>query len=456
MTKLDNFNSRLSILAVLLIIFSAYYTWWWADDYCAYNDIMHAGSIFNHIINQYMNWDGRFISLAGLIQTVFLKYFQPEVAIFFWAICFCAGTLLFLRLVLPVKNIGSKTLIIGYSLFIVLLWQGMKPYVSQIIYWVTGGAYSFHLLIAGFFLYYYYTQFIKSKISLESTIILLIISLLAGGTSQNLTLALLTVLFVDLILKLIHHDLQHRKLLIFLILGLSIGLLLITFAPGNFKRATFGSNSFKPDLYTLFLNYLKVLMYYFSECKLLILYSTLFIPLIRNISFRSIFTSLTIRKLLQAIIFPANSKWILAAFATALPFAFIPDFAVNRTTYYFAVFLSIYIISVMNDLITEEEKIEVPFNFAKGLIVTACLLLHTGNIGYEMYRARKIKHILSERNKMIQQSSEKELIIVKIQNKEMPVSHRFKDVSEKPDAWNNKCYAEYFGLTEIKAESIKK
>jgi hypothetical protein len=212
----------LSIFLIVGILINALPTFFWGDDFVLYTSLKSKG-IFNFLKDVYLNWDGRSISLGGLVQTFLIRYTTAPITNFVWAISFLIASFF------TVKISGYGSNLIPYlGVFIASLIILFKNHVFQTIYWSTGGAYSFNLLLGSFWVWIYlYKRFRKGLI--------FIATILVGATTQNLTLALMMIVVSDIIYEKIKSGNWHKNLIVLFILFLP-GLFFISLAPGSIHR----------------------------------------------------------------------------------------------------------------------------------------------------------------------------------------------------------------------------
>jgi len=346
--------SSLGIITIVSILLLCLNTFYWADDYNFMFSLNQNGIIQNSI-DGYQNWDGRMMSLTAFVQFFLLKNFQIEFVTFFWSVCFLTSGVVFFKIVqselkFKIKGLYKKILIV--SLLVIVVWLGGIVHFAQTIYWGTGGFYSFASLLGALWILLF-LKFQTAKFSVLQKILFLIFSMIVGGTSQNLSLGMLTLI----IIYIIHNELTRKrpvlKMNIFILIFTLAGLIFIVSAPGNFERMkAAGIDNFSEiTVFNLFENFVFGLIRYVYYSILAIIFSIvsayiIFRLLNPNVVFYQ-FPKFNFPKTKENISqFLLNSKWLLMALSTIIPFCVMPNLISKRTVNFFVFFVMLFTFSV--------------------------------------------------------------------------------------------------------------
>ncbi len=371
--KINNFLLVITLIAISLILLLNINTFYWADDYNFMLDLNKYG-VFENCLRLYKVWDGRFLSVGAFVQGFLISHFRVEIITFFWNLLFLISGFFTFHVIIVELNleIDRNTKFLLSFITSVFFWLGSYIHINQTIYWATGGIYSFDLLIGVLWILSYLKIDLKSNLKL---FLFLLFSFIAGATTQNLTIGLITLVFINIIINLLERKKSDIKFNIITLLFLILGLSVLMFSPGNALRIAefpeFNINNI--TLLGLLKNYLFVFENYYLRSKWLIL-----LTFICGIGFRifiklDFFSFLYIDfKTLSLVAFLKNIKWLLVALSTLTPFIFITSLAVDRTLIYFMTFIVIFILITL--LKSNPKKIYKTYKIYKlisfGLILT--------------------------------------------------------------------------------------
>lgn len=462
----NNLLWMMGAIVILSVLALSCVTWRWADDFSGYVALKNHSSVFEKMWHSYTHWDGRALSVGHFLTSIFIKYFPPEPAIFIWAFFFVMGALIFVKILLQEigdKNLSFKESIILTALIVCVLWLGMGLQISETIYWVSGGFYTFATFL-GLTWVYYLNKIQRSeqcRQRLRIALPLFVFSLIAGMSSQNLSPALLVFLGLTWLQDRIF--LKEKKGLLYIAgaLGLIAGTALLFLAPGNFIRAAYGTNSFALSPKTLFINYLRVLIYYVNWSGALLILSIMAAWVISHMGqyVKTVHLHKEIRNLklsqMSNELF-GTFKYLFAALATIVPFIMVPTFAFSpRTSIFFMTFLSIFVVLFINWLnVFSFEKA----NFSSFLqpvakILLLCLfVLQIGVVVVHFQDGIRIKGKILERESYLQKPELKntDVVLPPLETGHVPFSLRFGDIGSDQNNWVNYSVAKFYNLKSIR------
>jgi Family of unknown function (DUF6056) len=416
---------------VLLILSLCINTFYWADDYAFIVNLNKIG-ILQNAIEGYLTWDGRMLTLGAFVQAFLLKNLPIELITFVWSLCFLgSGILIFYiinqELQFKIKNKYTKILLV--LILMIVSWLGAYIHFSETIYWGTGGCYSFGLLLGSIWVFWF-LKIQEFKINLIQKIVFFIFSIIVGGTTQNLTVALLTLIVVYLIYNYIKKIKSVNSFNFLILISVLLGLSFIMLAPGNAIRmkeagyATFSNLSF----FIVFKHTLFVLVYYFYYSIVAILLSLvaafgIFNLLNPKIKFRTF----------PKIIFPKSRenwahllldfKWLLVSLSTILPFILIPNLMAKRTVIYFVYFMILFVVTFCLRIFQKSFLISTdivkPNLFSKGII--SFLIILIGATIFVIYNFQKgfvLKKEITKRENLLKNSKGK-TVYLKLINQDL-------------------------------------
>lgn len=330
--------------SVLLLCLNTFY---WGDDYLFMVNIKKSGIIGN-CINGYNHWDGRFLSLSSFVQQLGLKYLPVQLITLIWSVSFFASGILTAQIIIQhsvLKKADTKDKMLFTMLFCAIFWLGCYAHVAETMYWATGGAYSFSLLLG--VIWYFY--FIKTAHGKSHTAICVLLSFIAGASTQNLALPCTVLVLIHICVAILTRKYEHVGFLITVLLALATGLLLISMAPGNAKRLS-AVNFDYAQISVRFLinNFISVFKLYWHFSTFLMIFAcmgSLATWLIVNPQYKFTYAfSVKIPRSRQTLAaWICNLKWLLAAMSTIVPFVLIPDTVSLRTMLYFSWFMMLFI-----------------------------------------------------------------------------------------------------------------
>lgn len=476
-----NFSWILGCLVLFFIVLRSYFSWQWADDFCNFNTL-HNQNPWQFAWHLYNYWDGR-----GLMQGVFLgfsiKYFPVTITNIIWAIALIGSSYLIYKILiieLPCLNKKKQYSLIQIAAISVALWLGMNAHIAETVYWATGGYYIFSVFL-GLLWVYFLTKLTRSdrefSFSHLRIVMMFIFSVLAGMLSFNLSTGLIAINSVILVICWLSYGPKSIKYKIGVaaLSGILIGTIIISVAPGNFVRSLAGPRSFQLDFGTLLNNYISTLKYYFGLSEYLIIFSVL-VALLMALLMRNKFkfrekividlSKIIIyidKKLLINVL--ERSKYFLAALATILPLVFLPDFLAPRTSIFFMVFISVFLLSsfiiIFKNLFYVSDNGEnyenrSPLKFAN-LFFCLLFLLQLSVIIPHTIQAHKIEKKINERDKFISkaQNMGKDITADSLNLADVPFSVRLNDISTDPEHWINGCVAKFYSLKSIRINESK-
>jgi len=439
------FLKILSILSIAAIVLLSLFTWYSCDDFCNRIELARY-TVFKMAWLQYMNWDGRSLSISSFVQLISLKYFPVELTTFIWASCFVISAI-FIFKILQIENpffYKGKNSFILVSVLSAMMWLGLWKLIPDIIYWPTGGSYSLLNLLGVAWLYIFLRGLKNEKFNGRNYVFIFFLSFFLGNNSHNFILGLITICLAELgYYRVIKKDNRASRYIISALAGLCISACIVFLAPGNQVRLHSGTHIGMN--WNFIINYLVVIARYaYWLAGLLILCLVVLRLCGQKILFDVKAIQNEFRKKQSFFILFYNHKYLVAAFATIAVFFSTAYFAVPRTAVFFSVFLVIY-------LFQKGWKKELDMHsktFIYGSTIFLCLF--TGILVFQMIQAYSVKQKLNERETVFKSMEGNDAIVPSIPGKDIPFAFSFVDISSDSAYWVNRCVALHYGLKTVR------
>jgi len=445
----------LSVVSIAGILLLSFFSWYSADDLCNLNELARY-SVLKMAWLQYMNWDGRSLSLAGFLQLSVLKYFSAEAATFLWAASFVGVAFLILKIV-SIENplfISRENMLVATAIIASVLWLGEWKLIPDIIYWPTGGSYSFMNLVGLLWLYVFLSGIKAKSFTLGNNLLILLLSLICGINSHNYIIGLIVIVLIESGYHLYVNKNKSASGYIFCaFIGLFGGALIVFLAPGNQVRLSHvtyhGLTS--QFLYFYFIVLAKYMYWLYTLLILCIIIAWLsgnnFFSPQRNYfsALKEFFRSLKLHSLLTHL---HDHKYLVAAFATISVFTATYFFAVPRTAIFFATFLVIYFFQ-------RAWKGEWRMNTGKFISGSvALLIIFITVITVQLYKANSVKQQLAERENLYNSHPGMDVVVNPVDKNKIPFAFLFVDISADSSDWVNRCVALHHGIKTVRTSTV--
>jgi hypothetical protein len=459
--KALGFLGYTSVLLMLAITINTFYS---SDDYAFMVKLDQKG-ILGNCVYGYLTWDGRFLAMAAFVQCFLLKYIQIQGVTFFWALTFVgSGFFLVKILLLELELTIAKNLQLLLGLLLTtVFWLGSYRHISETVYWGTGGAYSFDLLLATLWIVW----FLKTKKQSSSTLtkfLLFLFSFVVGATTQNLTLGILALLFVTLVIHWLTNEKGSIGFYSLLFIAVFLGLLFITLAPGNLLRLhKTGVQTEETTIFLLIKSYLQVLLAYLKISLVLIGLSIMsgfgtYFLIYPNYKLKWEFSYSIPKTKFQIAVFLKDFKWLIVSLSTVLPFMIAPGMAFPRTSLFFMYFLLLFIvyftIITLRKLQSRPESLPSKSNSLLNplLVFGFIFLLSISFAVYNFDKGVHLKNLMTQRENLLKASAGKIVTIQLINPKDISTCYQFSDLSlveNKMVVWRRLRLEEYYNVKQI-------
>jgi hypothetical protein len=306
----------LGIILLILLCLSAYF---WNDDFHFYHEMDVIGN-WKSSLNMYLTWDGRGLSLNGFWRNISVYYFSAYenamLATFYLGI----QAFLLWKIAAHVIDFRSKNIQQTIQItitFTFLLWLSFRSHIAYSHYWATGTIYAVQSI---FFLWWIYIYLFAPQVKNWFFALITFVLVLGGVYSAT---AIFALALLDYVVYRRKWDSRLTYFLIAFIPAFGINVL----APGNYTRLDYIQDEPVTDVIQFTLNYFQILR-------------------------RFIMTSLEAfaAGVLLAFSIPINKIkldsyvhhrfWLLglvAALASLLPFAIMPNAVINYLGMHFQV-----------------------------------------------------------------------------------------------------------------------
>lgn len=444
--------NTIGILSLCLILCLNINVFYWADDYSILNEINDFG-ILRRCVEGYYTWDGRYMTPAAFFQGLFLSELPVGLITLIWNVCFLVGASLLYFIAAEEKLIDKSNRSIIYLplLFAIAYWLGSYGHIAQTIYWATGGVYSFNLLLGGFWLLGFY-KMQNCQVFLHKVLFLLA-TIIIGITTQNLTVGLMTLLFLTIFqnaLKNENHNLAFNTVLFLIIL---IGTVFLSTAPGNFIRMKEINAAALTDisLWLLVKNFIYIL-YAYLKITVILAFLAVSVGIVclseKGEKFSVVFRKIILvpKSKVQLITFIDHYKYLLVALSTILPLITIPEVGSGRTAIYFMFFLFLFIVRFVTLFGSSSTKIGLSV-----FLPYTVFLLAICFTAYNFQKGTTLKSEITKRENLLKNSENKIIKVSLIDESLKSHCYDFRDFRGNDD-WALEAQRDYFGIRKIFVE----
>lgn len=446
----------ISLVFIVLILVLNINTFYLADDYYFMMSLTKNG-VLQNCINYYYTMDGRFLSIGAFIQGFLLRYISVQFITLFWNVCFLVSGILIFYIAKEDLNlkISKKHSLLFGLITSIIIWVGSYTHIAQTVYWATGGVYSFSLLVGLLWIMLYNSK-LKNNQYFNHLILFLSFSFIVGSTTQNLSISIIALVFINILIDVFDKKYVNLKFNILTILFLIVGILFISLAPGSEKRIAIVNDPQYNSVKYFLINLYIISKYFFTQNLILIVLSIIISFFFRMSVFNSTINLKKIR-----FIFPNNRtniinflktyKWLLIAISSYLPFIIIPRAVAERTVIYFGFFIVVFILIT----ILKNNSSSVRINkFYKKTISSLVLLLFIGSFYYlidNLEKGFELKKEITKREFILKNGKNKIVTISVIPESMKSRCYNFGDLRAwyESDHWMISSYEQYYGLKKI-------
>lgn len=422
--------TALGITALFGILANSYVTFFWVDDFSMAYTLKNKG-VLEFIWHQYINWDGRFLTLTGLIQASLFKLGDSFYSTLFWSTCYITAFFFVVKMQIKLNKLLATAII--SSSFLIIFYA----HLFETLYWATGGVYSMALMIGSIWLWYNSEQTRKLWL-------IALLSFIAGSTTQNLSTSLITIVLLDTI----ENYFKTHKINIENVIALGsliAGTIFISFAPGNLNRA----NLLDPEWNIGAMINLLSNIYYtaFMQSEQIFIIAPV-IALILHSNVKN-----------QPNRLYLSFKYLIAAVASLAPFIILPaHLSISaRINIFFQFFLFLSILN-LSWLIIDWGREKPFFLFIEKLkkvkfhIFVAILLLANILITLNFKNGLIAKSAFKERETYIMTSQQDHVIVEPISRSRNLTTfmHFFQDITIDSTNWANEFTATYYNIKSIR------
>lgn len=446
MTRKSFYNLSLVLLSILMILLAWNY-WPNADDFCFRSRVTQQG-LYEYLVSYYYNWSGRVFTLGILgilIQAVPIT--SSNLISIFFVLIYISALFIFVRY--WKKYIPIDTLL-GVFICFFFFWFGLRAIIGEVVYWPTGAAtYLVPFILGYWWMHQFDLDLSEREPSWLKIIILFLASIVVGNGIEVLSPILCAYGFFMLLASYQNLSKRHKILQITKLAGIVLGTLFLVLAPGNVERAKSFPQGISFDVSSLLQNLFKVKWVFFSFTKTMLMYA-FFAAMAIIILFPHL--QVEIKKLRQM-------SWIyfLTGIASLLPMATVDlRFSTRRTTFYFAVILSLSLIFLVVSFHQEiKKKLSFLGNPKVSAFVLAIFFLSTvTSLFLDIAQAIPMRQKFLERHSILsnQTRNSSQVILLKTLGLKAPRSLFYEEITTDERHWVNSCIAHYYELKNIRLE----
>lgn len=433
----------LLILFLLISILALNY-WPNADDFCFRTRIDQDG-LYNYLEGYYLHWSGRIftLSILGLIIKVLpLEHSNLITLLFVFLFIFS----IFLTAQFFTQFIKTKIINLIF-LFFFLFWFGLRGIIGEVVFWPTGAA----TYLIPYTLLILWLIFINQQLKNQTTNFLLMIlsfvfSLILGNCIEVLSPLIFTYLFLILIFDFANLDNKKKKFILINLIAIIIGTLLLIMAPGNFERAKSFPQGVDFDLFSMSSNLIQVFFIFLSFTKTMLMYVLFSTVILFSLDSNFYIDIKKSRKYILIL--------LLSSLSSLIPLASVDvHFTTRRTTFYFAVFLSLTaLLFILSLTLKYQVKLKNIINpKIKNIIISISFLSILGSLTVDITKAIPIRKKFNDRHVYLSSfRNSKEVIELEKLTKKAPKSLFYEEVSVDQEFWVNSCIASYYKVKKVK------
>lgn len=431
----------LAAIALLIYFMQPFYTWFAADDYCYMGKVQSQG-IISGMWHEYMNWDGRSISLTFPVCRLGLFFGKH------WIGPLLGSALLMFAAFLILKTgrinfSNKKDTLLGVIILTATLWLAIFNISAQTLYWTTGIGYNMDIvmLLAAYWL------FVNWSGKTWNYLLAVPVFFYAGTASPNGVLALLFMLFIHFIKEqFIDRNISISKYCMSLFIILT-AFVIVIIAPGNANRLNGIDKANFTHIWTIYFN-VKSMINHLWEFNTPIVWMMLIFGTIGGwFYYKQKMDSNKLTGLKKWILVLYSHRWLVAAALAFIFFLPFPSLHAPRTNIQFVAFITLYFIIGLQ---------YIPFNKIFGEtrlflnLKILVLILFIGIGASQAFDARYCKNQLALRHQMLQENKGKDVVLTAKDVVRPPGTRRFEDISDDSSYWLNECVAQRYGLKSIK------
>jgi hypothetical protein len=427
--------------ALLLLCLQPFYTWFTADDFC-YIQKVQANGLISNMWHEYLNWDGRSISLTYPVCRFGLwvgKYWVgPMIAtILLYAIA---------KLILAISEIKSMSWLESRTREVVLtavLWLVCFYFSSQTLYWTTGIGYNMDVVM----LFSAYLLLQKWQNKAQFYMIGIPVFFYAGTCSPNGVMALIGIVITQWLYEgYVKNNVIHRKY-IFALAFILLAFAMVVLSPGNSRRMTGWDWNNLTHFWTVYFN-VKQILGHLMDYNSPVLWVLMGIGLVGSLTQLRNSESNNIGKLRKLVIALYTYRFLLAALLSAFFFLPLPGMHSPRTNIQFAMFMVLFamtnipgLLNLMSEKLSENTIKNIQIGILAIFIVFA---------GSQAFDARYVKGQLAARDAKLKNLKGQDVTLTEVDFVRTPTTRHFEDLASDSSYWLNQCVASYYGLKSIK------
>ncbi len=396
------------------------------------------GLSFSSHLNHYMGWSGRVLAdYAASLMLRIHSHFIVSVLIAgtATALCFFISTIPSIVLDGVSEKSSWKFLCIS-----ALYWIS-NPSLGQTTFWIVGAC---NYLVTTFFIalfLYVFALYLRNKaIGEVQTVLIFILSVMAGCTNENMGLTLVCMLCTLFAFYKKTGKFVNNKLFLYAIIGLLIGSAVLLFAPGNYVRLShnFFSEWREKTIFE------KIISHLFNRTPQLFIYlkESLMFYVVIMVSLAVFYKKQFKNRLLLSI---ACFSAFVFSFLVLVAAPYIPPRSFNGTFF----FLLLAISFLLNDSLFKEKLIRnVSFVF---LFIGECLFLKSFLLIVCSYGSGSVQADMRNGHINYEKLKHGKNISVTIPNYFVVNLRKSQDMF---DTYHSLRQASYFGVNEIKIKNV--
>jgi len=446
-----------SVCSLILFLIIPFFRWRFTDDF-AFSVELGQENLFKMLLDRYLTWDARFLMPFSIMWFAAMKFLHYKVLMFlsslsllgisYYIIMLFAG---YLKQKLSIYNLIVYTALMNGIVFILIYHVH-----SDLTYWVTGSAYIHSILIMMIWL----NNYVNKK---PNTLFFFIFSFIVATLSQNITIGILILVFIDFIFN---FNSSQRDYYLKLVLLFLIGIMIATFSPGSFvqfklmQSASYSSQVVSSSLSDYIIHFFKI---YVEALKpnilMFLLLPFIFVSVFNAINFKKavsikldFFTNLDFSWKVIIEIIHRNKFYFASIFALTI---YWPTLLYGDRYYIgFYIFLLVGIIFSWISVSSIIKKTN--FSIVKvKLVILLVLFVSTLYYSKTLLESVKVYKFLYERENLLENNrGSKSLILPVLNFNEFTRTIRTPEISKNPRFFPNATLSLYYCIDSIYAGDV--
>ena len=395
-----------AVIGLSMVLLYSFMLWPWGDD-MAYRFSLKHRLFFDSTLNEGLKFDARLLTPIAFFRNFIYKFVSHGLAIFSYVIVFYLSTFLIFNYIIKTAFNDWIDKFIFYSFFTQIIFYSLNFITSEILFWEAGGYYTLNLLVGLLWMICFdkISNFDKPNNKFFALYILL--SILAGTLTYNITIALMSYAIIKYILN----DIKNIKISAFGFLLLTCAAIILIFSPGALQRTAYNNLDLFHKIMGVMVAFIQVPATYadysLKLILLMILYTFTYYIYSPDNQYITISSS-GYRSVINYFCFA------ILAFSTIAPFLIARHLASPRTATYFIIFITIFIFNFYIDIYNKIIALKTPSKNLSGTFILFFFIYHIFSFSNHYYVAYDLRKQHIERDTLLRSEAAKKSKFVEL------------------------------------------